>query len=225
MTTNEHLTVTRDAAAADTPAAEMLDMVRDPNASARLSAKEATRIITTLVRTSLGLPQDVAFEVVGVLEAAMMTAQLPAKLAGKPKNLSVATQLFEEALRKGKLQDRIYRLKMVDAENASKLLGSVSVNPRQYANKRRLEGALLGVPHKNSFLYPAFQFDIPKRALFAVVEQVNKLLQANRDPWGVASWWTTPSERLRGQCPYELLGTHDEPKILQLAEAELEPIG
>jgi hypothetical protein len=54
---------------------------------------------------------------------------------------------------------------------------------------------------------------------------VNRLLGANDDPWGVASWWTTPSERLQNRAPKELLGTDEEPLLLDLANAELAPVG
>jgi hypothetical protein len=114
---------------------------------------------------------------------------------------------------------------MVDADSASQLLGSASSNLRQYANKQRLDSVLLGVPYKNSYLYPAFQFDVGRSRIIPIVERVNKLLEASKDPWGVASWWTTPSERLNGRCPYELLGSADEQKIEELARADLEPIG
>jgi hypothetical protein len=46
--------------------------------------------------------------------------------------------------------------------------------------------------------------------------RVNSLLEASRDPWGVASWWTTPNAWL-GARPLDLLGTDRAGEILQAA--------
>lgn len=70
-----------------------------------------------------------------------------------------------------------------------------------------------------------FIFDVAKRRVIPIVGRVNALLEAGKDPWGVASWWTTPSERLNDRCPYELLGSVEEQEIEELASADLEPIG
>jgi hypothetical protein len=45
---------------------------------------------------------------------------------------------------------------------------------------------------------------------------VNSLLQASRDPWGAASWWTTPNAWL-GARPLDLLGTDRAGEIPQAA--------
>jgi hypothetical protein len=204
---------------------ELLEAATRRATSGKLSATETADLVDVLIRTSLGVSEDVAVELVGVIHAAVATARLPTKVARIPSALITAAELMEEALQRGTFQDRIYQQKMVDADSASQLLGSTSSNLRQYANKQRLDSVLLGVPYKNSYLYPAFQFDVGRKRVIPVVERVNKLLEANKDPWGVASWWTTPSERLNGRCPHELLGSIDEQKIEDLARAELEPIG
>jgi hypothetical protein len=64
-----------------------------------------------------------------------------------------------------------------------------------------------------------------RRCIRESAASVNRLLGASEDPWGVASWWTTPSERLQNRAPKELLGTDEEPLLLELANAELAPIG
>jgi len=224
MTASEHIRAKR-AAKTKSPL-ELLEGATQHATSGKLSVVETANLIDALIRTSLGVSEDVAVELVGVIHAAMVTARLPATVARTPTALSTASALMEEALQKGKLQDRIYQQKMVDADSASQLLGSTSSsNLRQYANKQRLDSVLLGVPFKNSYLYPVFQFDVARRRVNPVVERVNRLLEASKDPWGVASWWTTPSERLKGRCPHELLGSVEEPKIEELAYADLEPIG
>ena len=224
MTTGEHMAVKRPAKTKSP--LELLERATRRATSSKLSATETADLVDALIRTSLGVPEDVAVELVGVIHAAVATARLPTKVARIPRALSTAAELMEEALRKGNLQDRIYQQKMVDADSASQLLGSTSSsNLRQYANKQRLDSVLLGVPYKNSYLYPVFQFDVARRRVIPIVERVNKLLEARKDPWGVASWWTTPSERLNDRCPYELLGSVEEQKIEELAYADLEPIG
>ena len=223
MTTGDHMKV-RPSAKTKSPLEELEGATRRAT-SGKLSATETADLVDVLIRTSLGVSEDVAVELVGVIHAAVATARLPTKVARIPRALITAAELMEEALQRGTFQDRIYQQKMVDADSASQLLGSTSSNLRQYANKQRLDSVLLGVPYKNSYLYPAFQFDVRRRRIIPIVERVNKLLEASKDPWGVASWWTTPSERLNGRCPYELLGSVDEQKIEELARADLAPLG
>jgi hypothetical protein len=73
---------------------------------------------------------------------------------------------------------------------------------------------------KNRYLFPAFQFD-ENGQVFSVVPTVNQLLDAESDPWGVASWWVEPHASLPpGTAPRQLLGNNDE-AIRALAQAEL----
>jgi hypothetical protein len=51
-----------------------------------------------------------------------------------------------------------------------------------------------------------------------VVETVNRLLGAARDPWGATSWWVTLNTRL-GKPPADLLYTNRETEIISAAEA------
>ena len=54
---------------------------------------------------------------------------------------------------------------------------------------------------------------------------MNELLGAAADPWGVASWWLTPSTRLpKGQTPADLAADPDPAargKLERLASAVL----
>lgn len=52
--------------------------------------------------------------------------------------------------------------------------------------------------------YPAFQFT-PAGTPWMVVQELNKVLNAASDPWGVTCWWADPHERL-GASPADLLG-------------------
>jgi hypothetical protein len=112
--------------------------------------------------------------------------------------------------------------KMLTATEVSNLRGSRSTtNPRQYAARLRREGDLLALPiRKNSFEYPAFQFD-RRGQIFPVARKVNALLGAASDPWGVASWWVSPHGALpHSASPRTLLGKQDE-MLMAIAKAEV----
>ncbi len=107
----------------------------------------------------------------------------------------------------------------------SKLLGSRSENPRQYANSLRQAGALLAIPRANQYLYPAFQFDRRRKVIYPEIAMVGQLLEADADPWGVLSWWVSPNARLGDRRPRDLLGTAEAKHLRSLAAAVVEPIG
>jgi hypothetical protein len=67
---------------------------------------------------------------------------------------------------------------------------------------------------------PAFQFKADGRQL-PIVAQVNDLLGAHDDPWGVASWWLDRNSWLGG-VPAELLGRVPDSHVLAAARADLE---
>jgi hypothetical protein len=110
---------------------------------------------------------------------------------------------------------------MLSAREVSHRLGSRSTNLRQYAARLRRENHLLAVPvQKNRYQFPAFQFD-NNGQVFAVVPMVNQILDAESDPWGVASWWVESHASLpAGTAPKQLLGNDDE-AIRALAQAEI----
>ena len=66
---------------------------------------------------------------------------------------------------------------------------------------------------------PAFQFDDTGSPLPVVVE-INRLLDAHGDPWGVADWWLGANAWLR-DAPAVLLGRIDDDELLLAARAEL----
>jgi hypothetical protein len=67
--------------------------------------------------------------------------------------------------------------------------------------------------------WPAFQFDAAGRP-FAVVTQINLLLNADGDPWGVADWWLGPNAWLDA-TPAELIGRIGDELLLDAATALL----
>lgn len=109
---------------------------------------------------------------------------------------------------------------MLDSSAVSKALGRSGNNAREAASKLRLAGKLLGVQDTtNAYLFPAWQIDQAGRRVFPVAAEINLLLDALDDPWGVASWWISPTDRLNGDAPKDLLGTEDDGDIVVLARA------
>jgi hypothetical protein len=64
---------------------------------------------------------------------------------------------------------------------------------------------------------PAFQFTSAARP-WPIVQEVNELLGAEIDPWGVTCWWVDPHEQLNGS-PADLLGTGQDALLRQAALA------
>ena len=69
----------------------------------------------------------------------------------------------------------------------------------------RVSSLLLAIPSDGGYLYPRFQFDTQRRAIHNTASEVNQLLEANKDPWGVAGWWLYSNDRV-GARPADLLG-------------------
>ncbi|MCK9925945.1 hypothetical protein MXD62_02005 [Frankia sp. Mgl5] len=67
---------------------------------------------------------------------------------------------------------------------------------------------------------PAFQFDERLRPR-PVVVTVNRLLEAEADPWGVASWWLDRNSWLGG-APADLVGRVPDGDIIAAARVDLE---
>ncbi|WP_330333993.1 hypothetical protein OHS33_32515 [Streptomyces sp. NBC_00536] len=62
---------------------------------------------------------------------------------------------------------------------------------------------------------PAFQFAADGQPV-PVVREVNGLLDADRDPWGAATWWLSPHAWL-DELPVRLIGTAAEPQLVVAA--------
>jgi hypothetical protein len=111
------------------------------------------------------------------------------------------------------------------SDQAALALGAKASN-RQRVSALRKSSALLGVPHGNRYLYPRFQFDLGKQALFEEVAEVNTLLDAANDPWGVASWWLSSNGRL-GMRPIDAVNTASsaDGSLVAAARSLTEPVG
>lgn len=66
------------------------------------------------------------------------------------------------------------------------------------------EAGVIALPTPRGMVYPAFQFDDHDR-LPPIVAEINELLGAGDDPWGVADWWLSEDPSL-GARPVDLIG-------------------
>ena len=117
----------------------------------------------------------------------------------------------------------IWREPMLKPGAAAVALGA-RVSNREKVRRLRRRSLLLGLPHGNGFLYPAFQFDSRRRSIFSEVQSVNERLSSAEDPWGVASWWMSQHSRL-GCRPVDLVGTDRADDLPATAGAMIEPLG
>lgn len=128
-------------------------------------------------------------------------------------------QILKEA------QAAIWELPMLTSTEAGRQLGSTASNPRELPRRLREESSLLGLPGRSGYCYPKFQIDPEKQRIHPEAAEVNRRLDAADDPWGVASWWISPDDRLGGRRPLDLLGTAEAVKLVRLVDGMLAPIG
>jgi hypothetical protein len=158
-------------------------------------------------------------------ESASAYGTLGRKVAAEPgrrRSPSPGAAAIRQASRR-----RILEEEALSSSEVSELLGSESKNTRQYAMELRKRGELIGVKVRGRHLYPAFQFDVPRRRVYDVVKEVSGILAADRDPWGALSWWLSPNARIPGRrAPKELLADATQHRVLiRLAEAVAEDSG
>jgi hypothetical protein len=180
------------------------------------------------------LPRLAGFrgELLTLARAALVRDEVTEAIAGAPRRISsrdevmTADEVLSEARIAGEARRGVLREEMLDATAVSRVLGSRSENLRQYANALRHRGDVVGIPHRNRYLYPAFKIDVHMRRVDPVVKAVNRTLGANEDPWGVASWWLSPNDRLAGRRPRDVLEDAVERERLPvIAEALIEATG
>jgi hypothetical protein len=75
--------------------------------------------------------------------------------------------------------------------------------------------------HGGGARYPEFQFDPDTGEPRPVVQEINRLLLADEDPWGVADWWLGGNVWLRG-APADLLGDVPDELLVDAARALVE---
>lgn len=161
----------------------------------------------------------------GLLGLLTLRCELARELGAEPQQVfdsleqvvMVSAQLEGEAIR------TIWRERMLKSAAAAVALGAKAAN-REKVRRLRLRSSLLGLPHSNGFLYPAFQFDSRRREIFPEVCAVNHRLGSDEDPWGVASWWVSYHSRLRAR-PVDLVGTDRADDLTAAAAAMVEALG
>ncbi|OUS80920.1 hypothetical protein [Rhodococcus sp. NCIMB 12038] len=93
----------------------------------------------------------------------------------------------------------------LEASDVADVLRSRVSNRRSPAGRLRERGDIIGYEIGGRYLYPSFQFDAATAQVRPVVAEINQLLNATHDPWGVSSWWISPSGWLPdGQSPADL---------------------
>ncbi len=151
--------------------------------------------------------------------------ELAAQLGGDPKRVldGLERTALDQARLQGEAIESIWRESMLKPGDAALALGARATN-REKVRRLRERSSLLGLPSGSGFLYPAFQFDTARRRLFPEVVEVNELIDAAGDPWGVASWWMGENARL-AERPVDCVGTERARDVVEAAEALVEPVG
>ena len=92
--------------------------------------------------------------------------------------------------------------------------GAVPQNPSYPAAGWKREKRVFAIPHGNSDLYPAFQFQDgePVKAL----KKILKTLPSDMSPWQIAFWFATSNGWLDGKTRQECL--HDNGAVLDAAD-------
>ncbi len=86
------------------------------------------------------------------------------------------------------------------------------------------DGRLIRLPRRGEspgVQLPEFQFVPPAGGAWDIVMEVNQVLDAADDPWGVMCWWVDPHARL-GSSPADLLGQGQDGLIRRAARAVVE---
>jgi hypothetical protein len=140
------------------------------------------------------------------------------ELAGGPH---LTSWIADETIVAGEAVATIWQEEMLESAEISVALGGRPGN-REKPRVLRERSELLGLPHGRGFVYPAFQVDPRRKDLRPEVREVNKLLDATADPWGVASWWVSGNDRLHGARPIDVVGRADAPSVVDAARAIVE---
>lgn len=101
---------------------------------------------------------------------------------------------------------------MLDSTAVSRVLGKAP-SSRNTASRLAGAGKVIALPVGQARQYPRFQFDAARRQVRPIVAEINQLLDAAGDPWGVASWWLSPTDfgdDPRSPADLAVSGGHDE---------------
>lgn len=154
-----------------------------------------------------------------------LRTDLARQIGGEPHHVldEVGLTVMAQAKLQGEAMQTIWREPMLESRDVAVALGAKRTN-RERVRRYRERSWLLGLPSGRGFVYPAFQFDPERRDVFPEVRAVNERLAAEKDPWGVASWWGSRHARL-GARPLDLVGTSRADDLVAVTEAVVEPVG
>nr|WP_062342832.1 hypothetical protein [Herbidospora sakaeratensis] len=111
----------------------------------------------------------------------------------------------------------------VQPEAEAALLGAPSYSPLQVrrAGFDPHDALLIRLAGPDGAIrLPAFQFDADGGPV-PVVMEINELLDAEHDPWGVADWWLSHNTWI-GASPAQALGRMDDEALLRVARNVME---
>jgi len=193
--------------------------VPPPTRSAPGVALDADNIIS-LVLSLIAADEDLAPAVndVEVLLTAVRGAGLtPAReirLSDRAAALLESMRIEQDA------REAVLREGVADADQVGQWLGGSGTAIRDKASKARRAGRLLGLDVNGRTKYPIFQIDPAQARIRPGVAEANTQLNAKADPWGVASWWLSPSGWLAdGQRPADVAIAGDRELLQRLVDA------
>ncbi len=193
----------------------------------RLSPDETLSAAAELASLHPDLSSEEASGLRSVLAALAVRDRVTDQLAGQPRQVLSAEDAADSVLRQARIAGEaiasIWEYPMLEPRAAAIALGAKPAN-REKVRSYRDRSWLLALPKGRGFIYPKFQFDPVTHDIYAAVRTANETLGAHSDPWGVASWWSSPNDRL-GSTPADLVGTDKDSEIVHAAEALLEPVG
>ncbi len=190
-----------------------------------------SRLIDLAARTAACHPglqgQDRSLRSLLAVEASWR--DLVEQVAGEPRQILDFDQLADDSLKQARIAGEaisiIWDEELLTSSEVARRLGASPSN-REKVSVNRRRSLLLGLPRDGGkrYLFPSFQIDAARQQIFPEVREVNRLLEASADPWGVASWWVTMNGRL-GSKPMDLVGTTQAQALVEAAKAVIEPLG
>jgi len=131
-----------------------------------------------------------------------------------------AAALLENMRIEQAAREAVLREGVADADQVGQWLGGSGNAIRDKASKARRAGKLLGLDVSGRTKYPIFQIDPAQARIRPGVAEANAQLNAKADPWGVASWWLSPSGWLAdGRRPADLAIAGDRELLQRLVDA------
>ncbi|MDV6305357.1 hypothetical protein R3P93_22565 [Rhodococcus cerastii] len=97
-------------------------------------------------------------------------------------------------------------LNLLSHDDVAEILGHGAARLALTVDELRTAGRLIGFPSPaGAYEYPSFQIDTELHRVHPIAAQANRALRADRDPYGVASWWLTTTDLLDGRSPLDEL--------------------